>query len=324
MAFSKKVSQVSKFNFSKIIHLISIIFKTIYSRFRYKTPTLYYIPVGNSFVPLMRDIIFLFAVRMFFPNVIFHFRACGIYDYVLQQKGILKFLSQIAYKKPTLSIHLTARNNEFKYLQGKTRQAIVPNGAKDYYLEGSYDLKRQGNTILFVGILREDKGVTDLINACAILKSKNIDFKVNIIGEFYSDQYRNEVMSMVSRYGIEDRICFHGVKVDAAKFSFYAESDIFCYPSYYDVLPNVVMEAMIFGLPVVSTEYAGIPDFVLNDETGFLVPIKAPEKIAEKLEMLLLNRQLSEQKGKQGRQRYLNEFTIEKYYERMEESFASV
>lgn len=324
MAFSKKMSQVSKFNFSKIAHLFRIIFKTVYFRFKYRTPTLYYIPVGSGFVPLMRDIIFLLSVRIFFSNVIFHFRACGIYDYVFRQKKVIRFLSQLAYKKPALSIHLTARNTEFKYLQGKTRQVVIPNGAQDYYLAGGYNPVRRGNTILFVGLLREDKGLTDLITACTILKNKNIDFEVNVLGEFYSDRYRNEIMSVIDRHRIKDRVHFHGVKVDEAKFSIYAHSDIFCYPSYYDVLPNVVMEAMMFGLPVIATDYAGIPDFISDNQTGFLVPIKAPEKIAEKLELLLFNTQLAQNMGKKGREKYLNEFTIEKYYQKMEDSLASV
>lgn len=324
MAFSKKTSEVSKFNFYKIVHLFQLIFKTIYYRFKYKTPTLYYIPVGSSFVPLMRDIIFLLPVRLFFPRVVFHFRACGIYDYVLRQKKFLQFFAQLAYKKPDLSIHLTTRNNEFRYLQGKTRQAVVPNGAKDYCVEGNHNPVRNGKTILFVSILREEKGLTDLIKACAMLRKKGIDFKVDVLGDFYSEKYRTEIMHMVESGGMKEQICFHGVKVDEAKFAFFTQSDIFCYPSYHDVLPNVVMEAMMFGLPVVSTDYAGIPDFVLDNQTGFLVPVKNPEKIAEKLELLLSDKQLSATMGANGRERYLNEFTIEQYYQRMEESLFSV
>jgi len=75
----------------------------------------------------------------------------------------------------------------------------------------------------------------------------------------------------------------------------------------------VLLEAMQFSLPVVSTFEGGIPDVVENGVTGFLVPQKDVEALAEKLELLIRNPELRKQMGEAGRKRYQEKFTLEKF-----------
>ena len=86
----------------------------------------------------------------------------------------------------------------------------------------------------------------------------------------------------------------------------------------------VIVEAMQFDKPVVSTQWRGIPSVVSADESGFLVPIKSPERVAEKLELLINDPALRSKMGAAGRRIFEEEFSIERFYERMEAAFVQL
>jgi glycosyltransferase involved in cell wall biosynthesis len=79
-----------------------------------------------------------------------------------------------------------------------------------------------------------------------------------------------------------------------------------------DGIPNVLLEAMAMEIPVVSTDISGISELVKNEENGFLVPEKNPPALAQALEKLLAQPELREQFGKAGRQRVLQQFSLER------------
>jgi glycosyltransferase involved in cell wall biosynthesis len=86
----------------------------------------------------------------------------------------------------------------------------------------------------------------------------------------------------------------------------------------------VAIEAMMFGLPVVATNWRGLPDIVVDGETGFLVPPKDAKSIAERLERLISDQDLRRIMGAAGRRRYEQNFTVEKFRNSMEEVLSAV
>src|SRR5690606_4773998 len=95
------------------------------------------------------------------------------------------------------------------------------------------------------------------------------------------------------------------------------ESDVFVLPCVVerdggkDNLPTVIMEAMACGLPVVSTPLAGVPELVLQDKTGLLVPERDPGALAGSIEKLIADPSLCKRFGEEGRRRAEQEFAIE-------------
>lgn len=135
--------------------------------------------------------------------------------------------------------------------------------------------------VLFVGSMGQRKGLGDLFQAMHLLKGENIELVVmgSLLDEpaFYRGQYADfthekgrphpEVLALM-------RSC-----------------DVFCLPSLYEGRALVMQEAMSQGLPIVITPNTGGDDLVIEGKTGFLVPIRSPEKIAEKLAWFNQNRQ---------------------------------
>ena len=124
--------------------------------------------------------------------------------------------------------------------------------------------------ILSVGRLDKQKNLGTLIKVYYHLKKRDgIEHKLIIIGE---GPLRKKLTSLVSRLGIKDYVFLPGRIDDVA--SYYSKASLFVLPSKYEGMPNALLEAMSFGIPVVSTDfYTGAAKELICDGNGFLVPV---------------------------------------------------
>lgn len=99
----------------------------------------------------------------------------------------------------------------------------------------------------------------------------------------------------------------------------YAKSDIFVLPTFYpnECLPLVLLEAMQQGLPCISTNEGGIASIIDDGKTGFLVEKQNPVQLADKIERLLKDRELCMNMGKAGMEKFEQEFSLNKFEERI-------
>lgn len=328
MSFSDSFNEIGRSSFKKITHLFSLIIKVWKVRLFHRNIILYYPPAGPNFVPVMRDLIFLFFTRFLFSKKVYHFRAAGISEYLGTKGFFFQKMARLIYGKPNLAIQLSNLNPaDGAYFSAK-RVVYIPNGLEDE-AGGSLKMtekKTDRVSILFIGILKQDKGLSVLIEAVSLLMARGIkDIEVNILGEFASTDYRKQVMDHIKTANLEDIISFKGVVTGDAKFSILASADIFCFPSFFDSesFGNVLVEAMMFGLPVVATRWRGIPDIV-TEETGYLVEIKNPEAVASKLEILIKEPHLRNRMGTAARKRYEEKYQLEAHLNLMEQALLSI
>jgi colanic acid/amylovoran biosynthesis glycosyltransferase len=169
--------------------------------------------------------------------------------------------------------------------------------------------------ILAAGRLVEKKGFTFLIEACRTLADRGVAFDCTIAG---SGPLREDLEAQVRREGLSDRVTLTGKPLEQEGIpAFMHGGDVFCLPSVWssdnDVegLPQLLMEAMACGLPAVSTRIVGIPDLVLDGETGLLVEPRDPKALADALERLLADPALAERLAAAGRRRVIEVFDIE-------------
>ncbi|SEL24931.1 glycosyltransferase family 4 protein [Parapedobacter koreensis] len=136
--------------------------------------------------------------------------------------------------------------------------------------------------ILFVGSLTQRKGLSDLFEAVKMLKTKNVELVV--MGSLADEIsfYKSELKDFIYiPPGSHDEV-----------LRLMASCDIFCLPSVVEGRALVIQEAMSRGLPIIITPNTGAEDLIVENKTGFLVPIRSPEKIAEKIDWFLSNRQI--------------------------------
>jgi glycosyltransferase involved in cell wall biosynthesis len=106
--------------------------------------------------------------------------------------------------------------------------------------------------------------------------------------------------------------------------SLYNVSDLVVLPSIYEPFGKVLVEAMACGKPVVATQTSGIPEVVLNNETGILVPPRRPTFLAQAIIKILSDKKTSEKMGLKGRQRAIRLFTWQKVAERVHQAYKEV
>ncbi|WP_417370996.1 glycosyltransferase family 4 protein [Gelidibacter japonicus] len=131
--------------------------------------------------------------------------------------------------------------------------------------------------LLSVGRTHWKKGYDYALQSCKILKDKNISFQYTIIGGAGEE----ELQFLVSDLGLEDCVNLVGRLSQVEVYGRMREASLLLMPSVEEGLPNVVVEAMALGLPVLSTNCGGVPELIEDGVDGWIVPIRNPEAMAE-------------------------------------------
>src|SRR6266498_2832847 len=177
------------------------------------------------------------------------------------------------------------------------------------------DFSSTPRLIVSVGRLIAKKGFADLIRACRLLMERGKSFRCEIIGE---GPLEEELREQIAQLDLQGCVELPGAKPQQEIREHLAAASAFVLPSVIDPdggmdnLPTVIMEAMAAGLPVISTAIGGIPEMVVQNETGFLVPPDDVAALAGAIERLLDDISLARRFGEGGFQRAGELFSIEK------------
>lgn len=325
MAFAKDMDDMGRFRPGKLLHLLSLIAQILRARFLGGADILYFPPSGPDLGPLLRDLAILVPTRWLFRKTIFHFHAAGTSEIFSRLPIWLKPFYRLGYGRPDLGIRLSEFNpNDPEFLDAKC-SVIVPNGIEDDFSEDVYFSRKSNATVnvLFVGLVTESKGVFILVEAAHILKQRGVKVSVTVVGKFASEDVRTRLTALVVSYGLSADIEFTGVLTGEAKFRRFYAADIFCFPTFFESesFGLVVAEGMQFKLPVVVSRWRGVQSVVRDGETGFLVPPHNAKAVADRLQILVEDPGLRVRMGERGREVFLNEYTLSRFQQRMDECF---
>ncbi|MGZ6347090.1 MAG: glycosyltransferase family 4 protein [Anaerolineales bacterium] len=157
--------------------------------------------------------------------------------------------------------------------------------------------------ILSVGRVVYQKGFDLAMRGLAGLK--DLEWEWSIAGD---GPQMTTLHAMADEFGLRERVHFLGWQnADQIKDQ-YAAANVFLFPSRHEGMPNVVLEAMASGLPVVATRIAGSEELVSDGETGALVPAENVESLRESLKPLLVKAKLRERMGRAARLRVERSF----------------
>ncbi len=327
MGFSSHMNEVGRVRLSKIVHMFAIIGRIFYHRFVDNVRILYYPPGGPDMVPMIRDIIILLSTRWLFDKTILHHHSGGTCELYDRLPSWLRLLYRRAYYHADAAVRISALNPEDGRLLKAKREFVIPNGIDDPFPDFSDSPPKSEATannpmkILYVGILRESKGVLVLIEACGKLLSQGVPFHLELMGQWHSEEFAVTLRRRIQELKLENSITFLGMLTGDVKFAAYRRADVFCYPSFFNCesFGLVLAEAMACGLPTVSTRWRGIPSVVEDGETGFLVEPQDADALASHLATLAEDAELRVCMGRAGRVRFEREFTINRHLNRMRE-----
>jgi glycosyltransferase involved in cell wall biosynthesis len=180
-------------------------------------------------------------------------------------------------------------------------------------------LSAKDRVIGFVGRPVKEKGLSDLYEAVQVLRDDEPSIRLLIVGSEQTSK-KGSIGQGNRVEGIEDFCIFAGQRDDLPDV--YGLMEIFVLPSYREGFPRAPMEAALMELPCVVTDVRGCRDVVVHGQTGFIVPPRRPQDLAQRLQQLLADEELRNRLGKAGREYALRNFDERVVFKRVLVAYA--
>lgn len=194
---------------------------------------------------------------------------------------------------------------------------VIPNGVDiDIYEE--VERQWENPKLLIVGRIVHQKGIDILLEALRDLKELKWD--LTIVGDGPKFVMYQELSH---QFNLENRVEFVGWQNKQNLMKYYQFANLFVYPSRNEGMPNVLLEAMASGLPVLATNISGNEELVVPGKTGELVPPDSVDELKEKLKIMILDEKMREEYGRNARVFIENNFSWDKTTEQYLSLFKS-
>lgn len=204
-------------------------------------------------------------------------------------------------------------------------KSIAPNAKIDIFKNAVNvpDYKAQWSdekiNILFLGVLIKRKGIYELIEAInelnknGVIKNKKLNFL--IAGSGIEEK---SIKNKINEYNISYCVEMLGWINRDMKEMLFNKSQIFILPSYNEGLPMAILEAMSYGIPVISTDVGSVSEVVINDKTGYLISPGSIKEIIESIKLIIANENAWKAKSSICKKIIEEEFNEEKYFKKIE------
>lgn len=167
--------------------------------------------------------------------------------------------------------------------------------------------RQTGRRLLYTGRLAAVKGLPILLEGLATLKVTYPEMLLTIVGD---GPDRAQLEQMTVQLGLTENVDFVGYQSQAKVRQYMQETDVFVLPSFAEGVPVSLMEALAAGVPVVTTQIAGVSELVEDGVSGYLVPPGNTALLAERIATLLADPELRSRFGAAGRAKVEQEFNL--------------
>jgi glycosyltransferase involved in cell wall biosynthesis len=337
--------------------LLGYCLQAIWYRFHFGVTTLYYIPAPGKRSALYRDWMVMFLCRPFFKRVILHWHAAGLAKWletVLQIRS--RAITYRLMKHVDLSIVLSKYNRADAEKIFSRQIKVVGNGipdpcprfagevlprrkarfaARQKLLAGrrleSGDLKDTGGdpqivNALYLAHCTREKGLFDAVSAVItanqrLLSRKSpLALRLLVTGTFVNAEEKAAFEQLVAQSGAAETVQYLGFVSGDQKSQLLRSADIFCFPTYYanENQPVNLIEAMAFGLPILTTRWRSLPELFPAHYPG-LVDVRSPDQVADGILALIHS-----ETGEEFRSTFLRDFSLERHLAGLAEAFQQV
>lgn len=310
LSTSRAMTEIGKKSIKKIFRFINSYVKTFHKLLIRKYSFCYLAITchGNGF---LKDAPFALLCKLFGRKLIIHQHNKGMDADV--DKPLFRFIFKTVYRNSRVILLSERLYPDIKRIVDHNQVIICPNG-----IPQATQYPRQENKIsklLFLSNLIESKGVIVLLDACKILKDKGYSFTCEFVGGETKEIDGMRFNTEVKNRGLEHIAFYLGKKYGEEKNKIISGCDIFVFPTFYsnECFPLVLLEAMQQGKPIVTSTEGGIPDIIVNDESGYTVEAKNTQQLANKLAYLLNNPDIRLRQGEISFENYKNKYTKDRF-----------
>lgn len=314
---AKNLQDIGKGGLKKLWKFLKLLGRVVRNLKKVKPQLVYVTPnaCGGAFY---KDFIVVQVIKLFGYKVVVHYHNKGVAT--RQDKWLDDKLYRLFFKNIKVILLAEALYQDVKKYVKREDIFICPNGIPSTL--DDVPIAERHNAVLrllFLSNLLETKGVYVLLDALKVLKERGFSFICDFVGGETAEIDAKKFAEEVEKRGLNEYAIYLGKKYGEEKNEEYAKSDIFVFPTFYpnECFPLVLLEAMQQGLPCISTNEGGIASIIDDGKTGFWVEKQNPVLLADKIEVLLKDRELRMDMGRAGMEKLNTEFSLNKFEERI-------
>lgn len=315
LATAANINDFGKWSIRKIFKIFLLIIRII-RQVRSVRPDLVYVTPNATGTAFFRDFIIIMILKILHCKIALHYHNKGVIN--RQKNRLYIFLKKCLFKNVKVILLAEQLYYDVKKYIKYDDVYICPDGIPD--INQKIKKPHSGFNILFLSNMMEEKGVYTLLDACKILKKKNLYFHCDFVGQ-WSDVTEKKFNKYLDTNQLADKVTAHGAKYGDDKNEFFALADLFVFPTYYhnETFGLVLLEAMKNGIACIACDEGGIPNIIDNGKTGFIVPKKDAKAIADKIEYMYDHPEANKQMGDNGYQKFKEKFTLSVFERRFNE-----
>ncbi len=276
-----KIRHHAKFHFSKITNIFYYTFQIIKIRTKYRNTRYLYMSLSISRFGLFKNIFISFFYKLLYKNskiILHNYRGdfSIFYNKNKINKILIKFLNYFIFKIIILSNSMIEAEHNILFFD---KFVILPNCVPHHLISKNISLPNQ--TMIYISHFIESKGIFDLLEALVILEDRNVDFNINLYGQFKNKEDRNNIFKYKS-----NKIIINEFLDEKDKLKKLSECSCLILPSHNEGQPQIILEAMSIGIPIIATDVGDIIN-MLGKEYKYIVKKKSPHDLANVIKLFL-------------------------------------
>ncbi|MBK1827822.1 glycosyltransferase family 4 protein [Haloferula rosea] len=277
MAYSGSMEVIGHFRLGKVMHLLHLIRRTRGWLRANPGSVLFYPPASPQWVPFIRDFIYLSLTRRHAGSTVFIYHAGGLADWV-STSALRRWMASRVYHRADLSLEVADETPSPRVLFEARRGLWCPYGVDVPNPPEARQCVSDRFEVLFVGSLQEGKGVLEVIRTAAHLAERGARerYRFRLVGAWFSPEFEAEAEALIEECEVSDMVEVVGQLTGDEKWAAYHRADLFFFPTHYasEAFPLVLIEALGSGLPVVTTQWRGIPSLLKGCDQSTLCPVR--------------------------------------------------